>query len=239
MPLEILKPKIAASLEISWKMVYLVSRIERFDEIWPGISLKEKAIIRKWTIYEKLNIDGFRARLQDCPRSLFIFEELIFWYDTESEIHPLISCMLFAWNFQLIPDYNENKDGESFNIMSSILVRSGYTWAMYLPFNDSLKIRCSQGTKVDDWVLLALTYLNDGQEAMMHRIDLGILAWKQIATEELLLQIIEHNDGIRTTAIGRKLGTSTATVKRMLNRLIIKNIIERCGIGRATRYRIR
>lgn len=57
----------------------------------------------------------------------------------------------------------------------------------------------------------------DGQLALLRKPDLYGLKSKLTLKEQLLLYIIENNAGIKTTAIDRKLGLSSATVKRMLN----------------------
>ena len=49
--------------------------------------------------------------------------------------------------------------------------------------------------------------------------------------ERHLLTIIEANPGIKTSDMAKKLGVSSATVKRMLDSLLSAKLIERHGIG--------
>ncbi|TCD03225.1 MarR family transcriptional regulator [Pedobacter psychroterrae] len=226
------------ALNVSWRMISLISRIERFDELWPVVSKKEQALLCKWSVPEKWNVYDLFAELETCSDSFTEYNALVFWYEAETDILPLIKCLLFAWYLQFIANIRDVRGCVNYNMMVQMLFNGGYGWAIYLPFDGSSRICCMQDMEVNDWVLSVLSFLDDCQQEIMHKIDLGILAWKQIATEELLLHIIENNNGIKTTAIGRKLGTSIATVKRMLNRLIEKSMIERYGVGRGTRYRL-
>lgn len=218
-------------------MISLISLIERFDELWLVVREKNQALLCKWSIPEKRCVSDLFAELEICPNSLTDVNALIFWFETETDIIPIVKCILFSWHLQLMPISDVNA-GINYKIMVQMLIEVGCSWATYLPSDRSSTICFMQNMDINDWVLSILSFLNDCQQEIMYKLDLERLVWKQSATEELLLYIIVNNDGIKTTAIGRKLGTSIATVKRMLKRLIEKNMIERYGVGRGTRYRL-
>jgi hypothetical protein len=238
MPLEIPANKITSFCPVDWKMVFLISRIERFDELWPSLSEKVHDIVSEWITPNEHNIYDLSKELEDCPESLLDFTELTYWYETETEIPPLISCLLFIWYLQIIPHFQ--KCGKQLAIEKGIqlLIENGYTWVYYIPISDLLKIGHCQHLKIGEWILAALSILRKGQKDITDKLDSNRLAWKLIASEELLLHIIKHNPRIRTTAIGKKLGVSISTVKKMLNNLIQNRKIERNGTGRGTHYRV-
>lgn len=225
-----------SSLQPSWKMVFLLSRIDRFDELWPSVINKEHAIVSKWIITEPENVDDLYKQLDGCLDFLTNFKELTFWYETDTEIHPLIRCLVFVWHLRLIPHFWDCGEGLDISVVVQMLIKSDYTWVSYIPLNNLLKSGYDHHMEINHWILSVLSALIDGQQNIMRKIDLYSSAWKLIASNELLLYIIKDNQGIRTTAIAKKLGTSIATVKRMLNRLIENRKIERNGVGRGTHY---
>lgn len=54
--------------------------------------------------------------------------------------------------------------------------------------------------------------------------------------EKHLLNVIEANSGIKTSDMAKKLAVSNATVKRMLDKLIVAKLIERQGNGPGSYY---
>ncbi len=87
------------------------------------------------------------------------------------------------------------------------------------------------------WSLdITLSCLQNIQEALLRKLDPHGIAQTISAREKLLLVIIESNAGIKTSEIAGKLGVSSATVKRLLERLIEIKLIQRHGAGPGSYY---
>lgn len=238
MTLEFPPNKNTSPFPISWKMIYQISRIERFDELWPAISKKEQIVISKWSTLEKHAVYDLATENDDNALYLADFQKLTFWYETETEIHPLVKCLIYSWYLLFIPFPNGHEKLLCIETVVERLIESGYTWVCYIPIDGLNKIVCGQHLKISHWILSALEVLVDGQSYIMDKIDAARSDWKLIASKELLLYIIEHNPRIRTKAIAKKLGASISTVKKMLKGLVESKMIERNGIGRGTHYRL-
>jgi len=230
-------------LRLNWLLINLMSGIERFDATWPSIRQREKNVLEELAIaavdqnsWLGSNVeDLFLAGLEGSSESvtadaLADLKDLIFWYETEMEIHPLFRCVLFGYYVQLIAPILQTDHEIGVRAAVLTLIKSGYVWARYIKWLplDNLDI--------NEWMFYFLSVLRDGQLNFLQKIDVGGIGQELTFTEKLLIHIIEQHQGIRTSLTTKKLGKSTATTKRMLNRLIEKRLIERKGAGRAAHY---
>lgn len=139
--------------------------------------------------------------------------------------------------------------------MNGFLTRSGYyrLSSAVLPFSFEHEIEsqkteyyrvlrsCQEqrpGEDVTEWVVFFLSSLRNIQEALMRKLDTHGVEQSISVKEKQLLYIIESNSGIKTSDISKKLGVSSSTVKRMLDRLITLKLIERQGVGPGSYYNL-
>lgn len=175
--------------------------------------------------------------------------EMISWYDIDVEAHPLVRCALFCYEFVSIHPFQDG-NGRLSRLLATLLLRKfGYQWIRYVSFEHEIEsqkteyyrvLRACQsqrpGEDVTEWIGFFLSCLRNIQEALMRKLDTRSVEQSISAREKQLLHIIESNPGIKTSDIAVKLDVSNATVKRMLENLIVLRMIERQGIGRGSYY---
>ena len=68
---------------------------------------------------------------------------------------------------------------------------------------------------------------------------LGFSTKNNLGKEKSILAYISDHPGTRSGTISAKLGIPVPTVKRLINNLFTKNLIERFGTGPGTNYSIK
>lgn len=175
--------------------------------------------------------------------------ELIDWYSTDIETHVLVKAAFFCYEFVSIHPFQDG-NGRLSRLLSTLLLRKyGYQWIRYVSFEHEIEsqkteyyrvLRSCQsqrpGEDVSEWVIFFMSCLRNIQDALLKKLDLRGIKQSLSLKEKNLLYIIENNYGIQTSDMAKKAGTSSATVKRMLDRLINMKLIERQGLGAGVYY---
>jgi len=176
---------------------------------------------------------------------------LIEWHENDAETHHLVKTALFCYEFVSIHPFQDG-NGRLSRLLSTLLLRKhGYQWIRYVSFEHEIEskkadyyrvLRACQAQRpnedISEWVTFFLECLRSIQEALMHKLESHKLAQSHAPKEKMLLAIIESNSGIKTSDIAAKMGTSSSTVKRMVDKLIGQKLIERHGIGPGSYYTI-
>lgn len=175
--------------------------------------------------------------------------ELITWHDADKDTHPLVKCALFCYDFVSIHPFQDG-NGRLSRLLATLLLRKyGYKWIRYVSFEHEIEsqkneyyrvLRTCQsqrpGEDITPWVMFFLTSLKNVQESLMLKLETHGVQQAISQRERHLLTIIEANPGIKTSDMAKKLGVSSATVKRMLDSLLSAKLIERHGIGPGSYY---
>lgn len=176
---------------------------------------------------------------------------MMYWHETDIETHPLVKAALFCYEFVSIHPFQDG-NGRLSRLLATLLLRKyGYQWIRYISFEHEIEsqkteyyrvLRSCQaqrpGEDVTEWVVFFLSSLKNIQEALMLKLDTHGVEQSISVKEKQLLYIIESNSGIKTSDISKKLGVSSSTVKRMLDRLITLKLIERQGLGPGSYYKL-
>lgn len=210
--------------------------------------------------YKQLS-NSVEAKLPDGTKQL-IFETtppgvateeamraMVDWYHADNEAHPLVKSALFSYEFVSIHPFQDG-NGRLSRLLATLLLRkSKYQWIRYVSFEHEIERRktdyyrvlraCQSqrpGEDVTEWVSFFLSCLQNIQAALLRKLDAHSVEQTISARERLLLVIIESNAGIKSSEMASKLGVSSATVKRLLERLIEINLIQRHGVGPGSYY---
>ncbi len=92
---------------------------------------------------------------------------------------------------------------------------------------------------VTEWVKFFLGALNNIQQQLMKKLEFNGVETKLSPREKSILTFIGNHAGCKSGEIAKRLGIPSPTVKRILPELIVKNLIERHGIGPGTNYSIK
>lgn len=177
---------------------------------------------------------------------------LIFWYNNDSLTHPLVKCALFTYEFLSIHPFQDGNGRLSRLISSLVLLKNGYNWIQYVSFEHEIENRKSEyysvlrncqsqrpNENISEWGNFFFDALKNIQKKLLLKLEQSGVEMQLSPREKLILAYIDNNVGCKSGVIAKKLGIPSSTIKRILNELTHKNLIEKQGIGPSTNYSIK
>ena len=197
----------------------------------------------KQIIFQTTNA-GFET--EDAMRNL------IKWYNSDTEIHPLVKTAMFSYEFVSIHPFQDGNGRLSRLLATLLLLKNGYKWIQYVSFEHEiesrkngyyLKLRHCQAQRpnedITEWINFFFSTLLNIQEQLMKKLEVKGTKAKLSPKEKSILTYIESNPGSKSGEIANKLHIPNPTVKRILTKLLNENLIEKYGIGAGTNYSIK
>ncbi len=185
------------TFDINWKLVNLISAIERFDACWPAIERREGELLKEISVTDPVQIAADDLKLQKLlTQGLDNIEGFSFWYETDIDTPPVVKCAIFCVE-------------HGTQLISALLRRHGYQWIKYIDLGRELENHKAKyvppGQDINGWVLLFLTCLRNVQERLMQLLNIDGVKQNLSLKAQRLLHIIYANQGIKTSAIAKKL----------------------------------
>jgi len=178
--------------------------------------------------------------------------DLIHWFKSDKETHPLVKSALFAYDFVSIHPFQDGNGRLSRLLSTLLLLKHGYKWIQYVSFEHEIEsrkveyyrvLRGCQAQRpnedVTEWVSFFLNALGRVQEQLMKKLIKQGIETKLSPKEKSILSFIENHPGCRSGDIAVKIAIPSPTVKRILAELVEKNLIEKHGAGPGTNYAIK
>ena len=178
--------------------------------------------------------------------------KLIEWYNSDTEIHPLVKSAIFTYEFVSIHPFQDGNGRLSRLLTTLLLLKNGYKWIQYVSFEHEiesrkneyyLKLRHCQSQRpnedITEWINFFFSALLNIQEQLMKKLEFKGVKAKLSPKEKSILTYIETNPGSKSGEIAKKLRIPNPTVKRILTKLLNENLIEKYGIGAGTNYSIK
>ncbi len=197
----------------------------------------------KQIIFQTTNV-GFET--EDAMRNL------ISWYKTDNETHPLVKSAIFSYEFVSIHPFQDGNGRLSRLLATLLLLKNGYNWIQYVSFEHEIESRKSEyylklqhcqsqrpNENVTEWVNFFFSSLLNIQEQLIKKLEVKGTKAKLSPKEKSILTFIESNPGTKSGEIANKLHIPNPTVKRILTKLVNDNLIEKYGIGAGTNYTIK
>ncbi len=177
---------------------------------------------------------------------------LIEWYNNENEVHPLVKCSIFTYEFLTIHPFQDGNGRLSRLLSSLLLLKNGYKWIQYVSFEHEIESKKPEYYKVlrscqvqrpnediSDWVNFFFDALKNIQVQLLQKLHIHKTDEQLLPREKLVVSFIQNHPGCKSGDIAKGLGMSRMIVIRLLLVLIYKNIVEKHGTGSATQYTIR
>ena len=200
--------------------------------------------------------DGTRQIIFQTTEAGFATEvairQLINWYNSETEVHPLIKVASFVYDFLSIHPFQDGNGRISLLISTLLLLKTGYKWIQYVSFENEIEnrkneyyqvLRSSQAQRpnedVTDWIMFFLNCLANIQSQLMLKLQKSGFETQLSSKEKLIYSIIQNRPYIQSGEISDKLAIPAPTVKRILSELLNKELIEKQGKGRNVSYTIK
>lgn len=182
---------------------------------------------------------------QDAMRNL------IEWFSTDTDTHPLVKCAVFAYEFVTIHPFQDGNGRLSRLLSSLLLLKSGYTWIQYVSLEHEVESRKKEyysvlrncqaqrpNEDVSEWVIFFFDALSNIQNQLIRKLEIKGVEANLSPKEKSILVFIESNPGCKSGEIASKLGIPNPSVKRILSGLFKQGLIEKHGIGPGTNYTI-
>lgn len=179
-------------------------------------------------------------------------KNLIDWYQSDKETHPLVKCALFAYGFVSIHPFQDGNGRLSRLIASLLLLKNGYSWIQYVSFEHEIESRKleyyrvlqnSQANRpnenVDEWISFFFDCLTNIQLKLTKKLATKGVKANLTPKEKSIVSFIENYAGCKSGDIAKKLGIPSPTIKRILPKLLELNLIEKHGVGPGTNYTIK
>ncbi len=177
---------------------------------------------------------------------------LINWYNSHNEIHPLVKSAIFTYEIISIHPFQDGNGRLSRLLTTLLLLKTGYNWIQFVSFEHEIesrkneyyfKLRQCQAQRpnedVTEWIKFFFSALLNIQEQLMKKLEVKGIKTKLSPREKSILAYIEGNPGSKSGEIANKLHIPNPTVKRILSKLLNENLIEKYGIGAGTNYSIK
>lgn len=200
--------------------------------------------------------DGTRQIIFQTTEAGFATEDairaLLNWYNSETEVHPLIKVASFVYDFLSVHPFQDGNGRLSRLISTFLLLKNGYKWIQFVSFEHEIENRkneyyqvlrsCQTQRPNEDvtvWIQFFLSCLSNIQSQLMTKLHKSGLETQLSPKEKLIFTIIQNRPNIQSGEIAKKLAIPAPTVKRILPELLNKGLIVKQGSGRNVSYRIK
>jgi Fic family protein len=176
---------------------------------------------------------------------------LVEWYANENVVHPLVKCALFAYEFVSIHPFQDGNGRLSRLLATLLLLKNGYKWVEYVSFEHEIENRKSEyyrvlrscqskrpNEDVTNWLIFFCNSLINIQNQLLNKLKQSGSEAQLAPKEKSIITFISNNPGCKSGEIAKKLQLPSPTVKRILPKLLNKNLIVKHGIGPGTNYSI-
>ena len=198
-------------------------------------------------------IDGTRQIIFQTTNAGFATEDavkqLIDWYNSEVEVHNLIKCAAFVYEFLSIHPFQDGNGRLSRLLSTLLLLKNGYKWIQYVSFEHEIESRKSEyyqalracqaqrpNENITVWINFFLNALRNIQNQLMKKLEQSGVETQLSPREKSILTLIQNYSGVKSGEIAEKLAIPSSTVKRILAALQTKGMIDKHGSGRGTVY---
>ena len=198
-------------------------------------------------------VDGTRQIVFQTTEAGFATEDaikqLIDWYNSETEVHTLIKCAAFVYDFLSIHPFQDGNGRLSRLLSTLLLLKNGYKWIQYVSFEHEIESRKSEyyqalrtcqiqrpSEDITVWINFFLNAMRNIQTQLMRKLEQSGAKTQLSPREKAILTIIQNYPGIKSGEIAEKLAIPNPTVKRILSGLQSKGLIDKQGVGKATVY---
>ncbi len=183
---------------------------------------------------------------EDAMRSLFD------WYNAEKEVHSIVKIAAFVYDFLSIHPFQDGNGRLSRLLSTLLLLKNGYNWIQYVSFEHEIERRKSEyyqalrscqamrpNEDITQWVQFFLHSLKNVQTLLINKLDRSGIEVQLSAKQKTIYQLIQNRPNIQSGEIAAKLSIPLPTVKRILNDLLKKDLIDKIGSGRGISYHIK
>jgi Fic family protein len=175
--------------------------------------------------------------------------DVVDWYSQEKEVHPIIICAAFAYEFVSIHPFQDGNGRLSRLLTTLLLLRSGYKWIEYVSFEHEIEnrkkdyyisLRSCQAQRpnedISEWIEFFLVSLLNIQYKLQKKLDQTGQVSGLSQKEKMVFTYIINNSGCKSGDLSKDLNISKPTVKRLIADLITNGLVSKFGQGAGVHY---
>ena len=204
---------------------------------------------------EAANLDGTKQIIFQTTDPGFPTEDsmrrLIEWFNQDKETHPLVKASVFTYEFLSIHPFQDGNGRLSRLLTTLLMLKNGYSWIQYVSFEHEIEnnkeeyyrnlMECQQRRPNEDvslWVVFFLSSLENVFEKLNKKLEIKGAISQLSPKEKSVWVLIQERPGIRSGEIATKLEIPQPTIKRILKKLLSRQIIKKFGVGPGTNYSV-
>ncbi|MEL7340118.1 MAG: Fic family protein, partial [Bacteroidota bacterium] len=178
-------------------------------------------------------------------------QEMVRWYNEESEIHPLIKIGTLIYEFLSIHPFQDGNGRLSRLLTTLLLLKNGYQWIQYVSLEHEVENRKKEyyrslrncqsqrpGENINEWIDFFLASLVNVQNKLEAKLSFSGIESQMAPREKAIYTYIENHPGCKSGEIAQKLDIPNPTVKRILSQLVKDKLIKKHGKGAGVNYSI-
>ena len=164
-------------------------------------------------------------------------------------MHPLVRIALFSYELVTIHPFQDGNCRLSRLVATLLLLKGGYPWVQYVSFEHEIEARkdayyrvlriCHSkrpGEDVTAWVRFFMDCLANMIAKLRMKLHMSGTLAELHDRARIIQRFIGENPGTQAGAISKALGLALPTVKKDLDQMTKRNVINRQGAGRGTHY---
>lgn len=176
---------------------------------------------------------------------------LVDWYRQEQEVHLLIRCAAFVYEFLSIHPFQDGNGRLSRLLTTLCLLRSSYNWIQYVSFEGEIEqnkkkyyqvLRSCQAQRpnedITEWINFFMDSLINIQTKLQKKLEISSQQDMLSHKEKEVYTYISFHPNCKSRAIAETVQIPKSTLKRILSDLGAKNLILVSGRGAGVSYSI-
>ena len=177
--------------------------------------------------------------------------QLVEWYKTDSEAHPLVRAATFIYEFLSIHPFQDGNGRLSRLLATLLLLKESYSWIEYVSFEHEIENKKSDyyrslmscqrqrpGEDIHEWIVFFLNCLANIQGQLMKKLETKSISTSMAPKEKRIYQFVENHPGSKSGQIAEKLDIPLPTIKKILADMVINKLLRKYGVGAGTNYSI-
>ena len=237
--------------------------ILQFHEILLHFSSKDKIGKGKYKSSDNIVVakgDNGQQVVLFRPTSPYLvkkeMDDVMVWINDvlkKKNVHPILAICNFIFEFLAIHPFHDGNGRLSRALTNLLLLQAGYAYIPYISLEEIIenqqeeyylslrgaqRFHKTENEDITTWILFMLDVLQKQAEKSRHLIERDQPEQELSEKQILVLRLFDDNKTLSPKDISAILKEiPLPTIKQALGRLVKLGLINRIGLGRATRYR--
>ena len=177
-------------------------------------------------------------------------KNLVNWIRSKDDINPIIKTAAFVYEFLSIHPFQDGNGRLSRLLTTLLLLQNGYDWVEYISFEHEIEkrkkkyyqaLRNCQAKRPNENITEWIEFFLDSLKNLINKLNKKLeISESDLSPKQKNVYIfICNNPEAKISTISEGSQVPRATLKRIINTLLEKELIEKNGKGAGTNYRMK